>query len=95
MFKALFAGVIVGGIITILFTRARGSHYLSAVGQRRNEMTAEEKIIACAQELIAERPETATPNREFIRDWAYGNAGLEDEKITVEQVERVLNERSA
>jgi hypothetical protein len=92
MFKALFAGVLVGGLITIVFTRAKRSHYFS---HRRNNMTAEEKIIARAQELIAERPEAATPNREFIRDWAYGNAGLEDDKITVEQVERVLNERPA
>jgi hypothetical protein len=95
MFKALVAGLIVGGIITVIFARARRSHYLSAEGRRSNQMTAEEKIIACAQALFAERPEMAAPNREFIRDWAYGNAGLEDEKITVEQVERVLNERSA
>jgi hypothetical protein len=57
-------------------------------------MTAEEKIFAAAQAISAERPETATPNQDFIRDWAYGNAGLEDESITVEQVERVLAARS-
>jgi len=58
-------------------------------------MTVEEKVIAHAHELIAERPEAATPSQEFLRDWAYGNAGLEDERITVEQVETVLRERSA
>ena len=58
-------------------------------------MTAEEKVIAGAHRLAAEHPETATPNHDFLRDWAYGNAGLEDERITVEQVESVLRERSA
>ena len=46
-------------------------------------------------ELAAECPETATPSEQFLRDWAYGNAGLEDERITVEQVETVLRERTA
>jgi hypothetical protein len=93
MFKALFAGVIVGGLAAAIYAR-RGKQRQSATGRRRTNMTAEEKIFAAAQALSAERPETATPSQNFIRDWAYGNAGLEDESITVEQVERVLGARS-
>ena len=93
MFKALFAGLIVGGLIAAIVARNEKQRQ-GAAGRRRINMTAEEKIFAAAQALSAERPETATPNQEFIRDWAYGNAGLEDESITVEQVERVLGARS-
>ncbi|HVH89308.1 MAG TPA: hypothetical protein VM912_21510 [Terriglobales bacterium] len=58
-------------------------------------MTAEEKIIARMHKLAEERPEVRTPDREFVKNWAYGNAGLEDERITEAQVERVLSSRSA
>jgi hypothetical protein len=94
MYRALFAGLVVGGLVALIFAREK-TRKRGAVANRREQMTAEEKLIAHAHALIAERPETATPNRDFLRDWAYGNAGLEDEGITVEQVERVLNERSA
>jgi hypothetical protein len=93
MYKALISGTILGGFIALILARSRGQRRKD-VG-RGNNMTAEERIIAHAQALSAERPETATPNQDFIRDWAYGNAGLEDESITVEQVERVLSGRSA
>jgi len=58
-------------------------------------MTAEDKVIANMHKLIEERPEIGKPDDAFVRDWAYGNAGLEDERITVEQVEKVLRERTA
>jgi len=53
-------------------------------------MTANEKLVAQAREAIADKPEMATPDDNFLRDWAYGNAGLEDERITLEQVETVM-----
>jgi len=90
MLRVFFAGLAVGGAIAFIYARQR-----AARAHRRNNMTAEEKIIARAQALSAERPETAKPDRNFIRDWAYGNAGLEDESITVEQVEKVLGGRLA
>jgi hypothetical protein len=87
VYRAFFSGLLVGSLLTYVFQK--GSRL------RRKHMTVEEKVIAHAHELIAERPEAATPSQEFLRDWAYGNAGLEDERITVEQVETVLRERSA
>jgi hypothetical protein len=93
MYKALFAGVIVGGLVGVILAR-REKRRQHTLGRRRTDMPAEDEIFAAAQALSAERPETATPSQDFIRDWAYGNAGLEDESITVEQVERVLGARS-
>ncbi len=94
MYKALFSGLIVGGLIGFVFARSEKKRE-GALKRRRTSMTAEDKVFAAAQALFAERPETATPDQDFIRDWAYGNAGLEDESITVEQVERVLGARTA
>jgi hypothetical protein len=51
---------------------------------------AEKQIITKMKDISRERPETATPSPAFVRDWAYGNAGIEDERITLEQVEKVL-----
>jgi hypothetical protein len=96
MLKTLVAGVVLGGFLVVIFAETRRRrHHQTRMDHRRSEMTAEEKIIARAQALFAERPETATPDKDFLRDWAYGNAGLEDESITVEQVERVLGGRTA
>jgi hypothetical protein len=53
-------------------------------------MTPEEKFIQHAREVIADRPHATTPDQTFLRDWAFGNAGLEDERITLEQVETVM-----
>ena len=41
------------------------------------KMTINEKLVASAREAIAAKPEAATPGHEFLRDWAFGNAGLE------------------
>jgi hypothetical protein len=54
---------------------------------------AEKQIITKMKEISQERPETATPSPAFVRDWAYGNAGIEDERITLEQVEQVLRSK--
>jgi hypothetical protein len=95
MYKAFFAGVLVGSVVTYTVDVCTRRNLTTGKPRRRKNMTAEEKVIARAHELVAERPDVTTPDREFLRDWAYGNAGLEDEKITVEQVETVLRERSA
>lgn len=54
---------------------------------------AEKQIITKMKEIARERPETATPSPAFVRDWAYGNAGIEDERITLEQVEQVIRSK--
>ena len=56
-------------------------------------MTAqEESMVRKARELLEARPEVGTPSLEFKRDWAFGNAGLEDERITREQVATAIKE---
>ncbi len=50
----------------------------------------EERIVREAREVVEKRPEVRTPSVEFKRDWAYGNAGLEDERITREQVAETI-----
>jgi hypothetical protein len=51
---------------------------------------AEERIINEMKRIAHESPSTATPDLDFKRDWAYGNAGLENEKITREQVDQAI-----
>ena len=53
----------------------------------------EREVVSQMKKVAAERPETKHPTTAFIRDWAYGNAGLEDEKITRQQVEKVIPEK--
>jgi hypothetical protein len=56
-------------------------------------MTTQEKnMVREARELVQTRPEVRTPSVEFKRDWAFGNAGLEDERITREQVASTIKE---
>jgi hypothetical protein len=50
----------------------------------------EEKVVRTAQEIADAKPEVRTPSLEFKREWAYGNAGLEDERITREQVKEAI-----
>jgi hypothetical protein len=95
MLKTLVTGIVLGGFLIVIFSRTGKRRHQTGMDHRRTEISAEEKIIAQAQAFFAEHPETATPDQHFLRDWAYGNAGLEDESITVEQVERVLGERTA
>lgn len=51
---------------------------------------AEEQVVRKMKEISESRPETSRPDDVFLRDWAYGNAGIEDETITINQVEKVL-----
>jgi hypothetical protein len=56
-------------------------------------MTQQEKnMVQEARELAETRPELLTPSVEFKRSWAFGNAGLEDERITREQVADAIKE---
>ena len=52
----------------------------------------EEHIINEMRRIAHQAPSTATPDLEFKRDWAYGNAGLENEKITRQQVDQTIKE---
>ena len=54
--------------------------------------TAEERVVNEMKRIARESPDTATPNLDFKRDWAYGNAGLENDKITREQVDATIKE---
>ena len=51
---------------------------------------AEERVVSEMKRIACESPETATPNLDFKRDWAYGNAGLENENITRKQVDEAI-----
>ncbi len=53
---------------------------------------AEDQIVREMKRIASESPQTACPDLEFRRDWAYGNAGLENEKITREQVDKTIKE---
>jgi hypothetical protein len=56
-------------------------------------VTAQEKLLVeQARELVETHPEVRTPSLQFRRDWAFGNAGLEDERITREQVAQTIKE---
>lgn len=50
----------------------------------------EETVVREAKQVVENRPEVRTPSVEFKRDWAYGNAGLEDERITREKVKETI-----
>ena len=54
-------------------------------------MTEKEKVIVSnAREIVEKHPEISIPSVEFKRDWAFGNAGLEDETITRQQVNQTI-----
>ena len=53
---------------------------------------AEERIVREMKRVAEENPLRACPDLDFKRDWAYGNAGLENDKITREQVEKTIKE---
>ena len=52
----------------------------------------EERIVNEMRRIALEAPSTATPDLEFKRNWAYGNAGLENESITRQQMDQVIKE---
>jgi|GEM_PF-5651139 len=51
---------------------------------------AEDEIVREMKRVAEESPQTTRPDLDFKRDWAYGNAGLENEKITREQVKKTI-----
>ena len=53
---------------------------------------SEQNLVRDARELVKTCPEVRTPSVEFKRDWAFGNAGLEDERITREQVKEAIKD---
>jgi len=53
---------------------------------------AEKNLVRDAKELVDTRPDIRTPSLDFKREWAFGNAGLEDERITREQVNKTIKE---
>jgi hypothetical protein len=53
---------------------------------------AEDEIVRELKRVAEESPQTARLDVDFKRDWAYGNVGLENEKITREQVEKTVKE---
>ncbi len=53
---------------------------------------AEEAVVREMKRVADEKPETKEPSVDFKRDWAYGNAGLENEAITVDQVKKAIKE---
>ena len=50
----------------------------------------EKKIVARMKRIARNKPETRQPTLKFAEDWAFGNAGLENEKITQSQAKRVI-----
>jgi hypothetical protein len=53
---------------------------------------ADDRIINEMKRIAHESPDTSTPDLHFKRDWAYGNAGLENEKITRQQVDQTIRD---
>ncbi|MGC1905022.1 MAG: hypothetical protein WA715_14470 [Candidatus Acidiferrum sp.] len=53
---------------------------------------ASEHFVTELKSISKADPDTARPSLDFKRDWAYGNAGLEDERITREQVGRTIQD---
>jgi hypothetical protein len=51
---------------------------------------AEERVVSEMKRIAHESPETATPDLDFKRNWAFGNAGLENESITRKQVDETI-----
>jgi hypothetical protein len=53
---------------------------------------AEQRIVNEMRRIAHDAPWTATPDLDFKRDWAYGNAGLENENITRQQVDQTIKD---
>ncbi len=51
---------------------------------------AEGRVVRGMKEIAKKRPETRQPSVTFKRHWAYGNAGIENEKITLSQVKKTI-----
>jgi hypothetical protein len=95
MYKYFLAGLLSGCTLTFLLFRGKLGDHCGKTIRGERHMTQEEKVISDMNKVIREHPEAATPDHNFLRSWAFGNAGLEDERITEEQVETVLRQKSA
>jgi hypothetical protein len=93
--KEFLAGLLTGYALFFLLKRGKLSRLESrkSAPGRVNMTASEAQVISRMRELLQERPEAAQPDQDFLRDWAFGNAGLEDERITIEQVNSVLAKR--
>src|SRR5262249_5609463 len=59
--------------------------------QRTPQRAEEERsVVAEMRRVAAEHPQVKTADVKFKQDWAYGNAGLENDEITREQVEETI-----
>jgi hypothetical protein len=56
----------------------------------QKQLVLEEGRVIEALKAAASKPEVREPSVNFKRDWAYGNAGLENERITRKQVNEVV-----
>ncbi len=54
-------------------------------------MTAE-KLVKKMQRITRNQPTTRKASLQFVRQWAFGNAGIENPSITEEVVERAIQE---
>jgi hypothetical protein len=52
-------------------------------------------LIKKARRLTTNQPRTRRPSLEFLRNWAFGNAGIENSKITRSQVEKIIKSVAA
>ena len=55
----------------------------------RMQLTKAKALVRRMQE-ISKKPSARRPNVTFKRDWAYGNAGIENTQITREQARRFI-----
>ena len=67
-----------------------------ALAGRREAVTkaqfkrAEERAVRSMKKVVEKSPETRRPSVTFKRHWAYGNAGIENETITLSQVKKTI-----
>jgi hypothetical protein len=88
-FRNLFAWLAVASVVGFVVARLRIKREPREMSEN-DFRVAEESAVQGLRQIASERPETTEPSLDFKRDWAYGNAGLEDESITIEQVERCI-----
>ena len=50
-----------------------------------------ERLIKGMQRIASKQPTITRPGVRFKRDWAYGNAGIENENITKEQARKAIS----
>jgi len=58
----------------------------------RTQLNSKETELIRDLQAASQRDDVSTPSLEFKRDWAYGNAGLEDKRITREMVNKAVKD---